>query len=222
MRGIALVHGAHVDSSCWDLVAPELRDRGHRVETADLHRGSLAADTVAAQEVVDGFGGSVVVCGWSYGGMVITGLHLPPDSHLTYLCALLPDLGETAASLSGQHPTGFEALVALDGAGDLVLTGDEIGEFMWADAPPDRAAVARASLRSQAIAPMVESPDRTAWRDTPSTYVVSERDRVVAPDLQREMAQRAGDVVEWDTSHSPMLSRPDLVVALLDRLASRS
>ena len=63
MRGIALVHGAHVGSGCWDFVASELRDRGHQVEAIDLHQGSLAEDTLAAQEVVDGFAGAVVACG---------------------------------------------------------------------------------------------------------------------------------------------------------------
>jgi pimeloyl-ACP methyl ester carboxylesterase len=58
-----------------------------------------------------------------------------------------------------------------------------------------------------------------AWRTTPSTYVVAQRDRVVHPDLQWAMAKRAGDVLEWETSHAPMLSRPELVIDLLDRLA---
>jgi hypothetical protein len=66
MGDVVLVHGAYVDSSCWDSVAGLLRDRGHRVAAADLHRGSLAADTKAAQEAVDGYDGEVVVCGWSY------------------------------------------------------------------------------------------------------------------------------------------------------------
>jgi hypothetical protein len=35
------------------------------------------------------------------------------------------------------------------------------------------------------------------------------------------MAERATHVVEWNTSHSPMLSRPDLIVDLLDGLAAR-
>jgi len=35
-----------------------------------------------------------------------------------------------------------------------------------------------------------------------------------------EMAPRATDVIEWDSSQSAVLSRPDLVVDLLDRLAS--
>jgi pimeloyl-ACP methyl ester carboxylesterase len=220
MSGIVLVHGAHVGPECWELVMPGLRGGGHQAETVALHRGSLAADTAATQEVVDGLDGPVVACGWSYGGMVITGLRLAPGSHLAYVCALMPGERETASALTEPHPTGFGALVALDEAGELVLAGEEIDAFMWADAPPDRAARARAWLRSQAIAPLVEAPVHVAWRTIPSTYVVGRHDRVVHPDLQRAMAKRARHVVEWETSHAPMLSRPELVVGLLDRLAS--
>ena len=67
---------------------------------------------------------------------------------------------------------------------------------------------------------MLDMPARVAWRDTPSTYVITRHDRTMNTELQREMARRAKHVVEWDTSHSPVLSRPDLVVDLLDSLAS--
>jgi len=218
--GIALVHGAWIDSSCWSLVAAPLRDRGHRVALAELHRGTLAADTRAAQEVVDGLGGPVVVCGWSYSGMVITGLELPPGSHLVYLCAFMPDEGESATLLNLRHPGDVMTVVQADDAGDTFLAGDEIDELVWADAPPDLAGAARASLRSQALQTMLDTPARVAWRDTPSTYVITRQDRTMDTELQREMARRAKHVVEWDTSHSPVLSRPDLVVDLLDSLAS--
>ena len=218
MGDIVLVHGAWAGSWCWELVAPKLRERGHRVETVELHRGTLAADTTAAQEVVDGTT-EVVVCGHSYGGMVITGLELPAGSHLVYLCAFMPEEGESATSLNERHPADLGRLLATDERGDLLLVGDEIDALVWADAPAARASAARASLRSQGSVTLMESPPRTAWRDVPSTFVVALRDRVVHPDLQREMARRANHVVEWDTSHMPMLSRPDLVIDLLNGLA---
>jgi pimeloyl-ACP methyl ester carboxylesterase len=67
----------------------------------------------------------------------------------------------------------------------------------------------------------LDTPARVAWRSVPSTYVICRQDRTINPDLQREMAPRATHVVEWNTSHSPMLSRPDLIVELLDGLAAR-
>ena len=47
-------------------------------------------------------------------------------------------------------------------------------------------------------------------------------DQTIAPESQRKMATNATHVVEWDTSHSPMLSRPELVADLLADLAAKA
>jgi pimeloyl-ACP methyl ester carboxylesterase len=219
MGDVVLVHGAYIDSSCWASVAGGLRERGHRVAAVDLHQGTLAADTEVAQQAVDSFGGAVVACGWSYGGMVITGLEVPQGSHLVYLCSVMPDEGENITSLLEGH-TDLDRLAQLDDSGDVFLAGDELDEIVWADAPQDARVTASASLRSQALQSLADSPTRVSWRDVPSTFVVGTQDRCIHPDFQREMAKRASDVIEWDTSHSPPLSRPDLLVELLDRLAT--
>jgi pimeloyl-ACP methyl ester carboxylesterase len=58
------------------------------------------------------------------------------------------------------------------------------------------------------------------WLEVPTTYVVCAQDQALHPDLQRHLADRAGSsVVEWPTGHFPQLSRPDLVIDLLDVLA---
>jgi pimeloyl-ACP methyl ester carboxylesterase len=152
--------------------------------------------------------------------MVITGLDPPAGSYLVYLSAFMPDEGESAISLSDRHPADIASLFQVDDAANLFVEGDEIDEFAWADAPADRAAAARASLRPQAMQTFMDTPARVSWRVVPSTYVICGQDRTVNPDLQREMAQRATHVVEWNTSHSPMLSRPELIVDLLDGLAA--
>jgi pimeloyl-ACP methyl ester carboxylesterase len=215
---VVLVHGSFVDSSAWEGVAGALRDGGTAVELVDLHRGSLAADTAAVQEVVDAVGGPVVLCGWSYGGMPITGTTLPAGSHLVYLCALVPDEGDSAVSLGTRHPTPFNDLVAELGPGELVLTGDDLGAVLWGDAPPAEAGKALASLRTQSLASYMDTPTHIGWRSTPSTLVIGRQDRVLHRSLFDELAPRVDTVVEWDTSHSPMLSRPDLVVDLLREL----
>ena len=73
-------------------------------------------------------------------------------------------------------------------------------------------------LRPQAMQSFLEAPPRVAWRQTPSTYVVGRHDRAFHPQLVDEMASRAVTVTEWETSHSPLLSRPHLVVDLLARI----
>ena len=219
MGDVVLVHGAFIDATCWDSVAQALRERGHRVAAVDLHRGTLTSDTKVAQQAVDTFGGAVVVCGWSYGGMVITGLALPAGSHLVYLCSFMPDESECMTALLDGH-TDLDRVLQVDASGDFLLVGDEVDEIVWADAGPELRATARAALRSQASQSALDTPAHVSWREVPSTFVIGTQDRCVHPDFQREMAQRASQVVEWDTSHSPPLSRPDLVVELLDRLAA--
>jgi pimeloyl-ACP methyl ester carboxylesterase len=216
--GVVLVHGSFVDGSLWAPVADRLRGGGHRVEVVELHRGSLDGDTRAAQAAVDAVGGPVVVCGWSYGGMVITGLDLPLGSHLVYLCALMPDEGESAISLGSEHPGGIDSILGADDAGELVLAGEDLDQVLWGDADADMAEKARAALRSQSMQSFLDTPSTIAWRDTPSTYVVGRHDCVFHPDLVKEMSGRATTAVEWDTSHSPNLSRPELVADLLSGL----
>jgi len=215
---VVLVHGRCLTGAVWDPVADGLRDRGRQVEVVELHRGSLLADTEAVQDVVDLLGEPVVVCGWSYGGMVITGIALGSSSHLVYLCALMPAEGESAIELGSRHPGGLAALVDTDEAGDLVLRGDQLDEILWSDAPAETATMARTMLRPQAMQSFREAPPRIAWRQTPSTYVVGRYDRAFHRQLIDEMASRASTVIEWDTSHAPLLSRPDLVVDLLARI----
>lgn len=223
MGQVVLVHGAWVHATAWEAVAEDLRGRGHRVEAVELHRGTLDADTRAVQSVVDGLGGTVTVCGWSYGGMVITGLHLPAGSRLVYLTAFMPDEGETAADLAQRFPeSDLQAILSVDDSGNTVLAGsDEVmAAALWADLPAGRASRLRASLSGQPLVSFATPPASIAWRETPSTYVVCLEDRAIRPELQRFMARRADHVVEWHSSHSPMLSRPEVVADLLAGMAS--
>ena len=151
--------------------------------------------------------------------MVITGLKSASVRHLVYLTAFMPDQDESATSLNQRQPAELGTVLQFNDAGDSVLVGHEIDELVWADAPPHVAAAARASLRPQARQTFIDAPLRVSWRNVPSTYVISRGDRIINPDLQRQLARRAMHVVEWDTSHAPMLSRPDLVIDLLDELA---
>jgi len=222
MGNIVLVHDAWGGAWCWDAVAPELRGRGHEVRTPELHRGSLAGDTAAVQADVDELAGPAVVVGWSYGGMVITGLELSPGSRLVYVAAFMADDGETPFELGTRVSTALNEVIQPneDGTVSLVGNGTAIDDALWADAPAAEAARARAALRPQAIAALTEPPGRIAWKDVPSAYLLCRQDRALHPDTQRAFAARASEVVEWDASHSPVLSRPAELAVLLDKLAS--
>jgi pimeloyl-ACP methyl ester carboxylesterase len=55
-----------------------------------------------------------------------------------------------------------------------------------------------------------------AWRHKPSWYLVTSEDRMIPPDRQRWMAQRAGaTTVETAASHSVFVSHPEAVTELI-------
>ena|ERR1700722_1787176 len=61
-----------------------------------------------------------------------------------------------------------------------------------------------------------------AWKKKPSWYIVANNDRTVHPDLQRFAAKRMGASVHAiDSSHVPMLSRPEFVTDVI-RAAAKS
>jgi len=56
----------------------------------------------------------------------------------------------------------------------------------------------------------------TAWKSKPNWYIVAKKDRTVHPDLERAMAKRMGATTyELDSSHVPMLSKPDFVLDVI-------
>jgi pimeloyl-ACP methyl ester carboxylesterase len=91
--------------------------------------------------------------------------------------------------------------------------------IFFADCNDADAEWAISQLGPQPASSFQQTIDAAAWRDVPSTYVVCAEDRAIAPWVQHAFAARATHSVVWPTSHSPFLSRPDLLVDLLADLA---
>lgn len=220
---VVLVHGAFHDGWCWELVRRALDERGVPNLSLDLPFGGLDADAGALRALLDAVDGPVVLCGHSYGGMVISQAASGRDDvdHLVYLCAVqVADPAELAASFK---PTLLMEHLVHGDDGVTTVDPDWAVECFYHDCDPELAAAAVARLRPMAngIGAAPEStPVRPAWMDIASTYVVCTDDRTVHPDSQREMAAHASAVVEMATSHSPMLSRPDLVADLLAKVVA--
>ena len=219
MVSVVLVHGLWHVPAHFDLVTAPLRAAGVEVTVPQLHRGSLAADTAAVQEVVDAMAAPPVVLGHSYGGSVITGL--TGVGHLVYVAAFVPDHGQSAASLGGADaPVGAAVRRRSDGWSEV--DPDLAVAALYADCSPELAAWAVALLRAQVPGCGRGVPERTAWRTTASTYAICAEDRAVDPDLQRYLARRCTTSRQWPTGHSPFISRPDLVLDVLDEVRHRS
>ena len=95
------------------------------------------------------------------------------------------------------------------------LLPDNPKHVFYADCPPDVAERAAAALVPQRKLVFSQELHTAAWQTVLSTYVVCTRDNAIPPALQELMAQRAGIVSHLDASHSPFLSRPDEVTAII-------
>jgi pimeloyl-ACP methyl ester carboxylesterase len=89
-----------------------------------------------------------------------------------------------------------------------------VGTF-YADCPPAVATSAAAALVPQRKDSFCQELRAAAWQRVPSTYVVCGRDNAVPPEAQARMSARAGTVSHIDSGHSPFLSRPSEVTAII-------
>lgn len=223
-KSIVLVHGAWHGSWCWQRVIPLLERRGFAVRAVDLPStgidpppgADLSADAAAVRNVIDEMAGDVLVCGHSYGGMVIShpavGTH-PRVVHLAYVCAFVPDRGQSLLSIGDGKPAPW---INLDEHGMTLPDLDRAAELLFGDCDPETQKWATGRLRRQPAAPFAEPVGDPAWLRTESTYIVCTQDRVMPLELQRGLfASRTGSTFELEASHSPLLSRP---VQLAERL----
>jgi pimeloyl-ACP methyl ester carboxylesterase len=102
--------------------------------------------------------------------------------------------------------------------GTTTVRADGAVESFFNDCDEATAADAVAQLGPQPIVTLADTPTAVAWRKRPSTYVVCTEDLAVPPALQRAMADRCTESVEWPTGHSPFLSAPERVADLLSYL----
>ncbi|MDZ4826304.1 MAG: alpha/beta hydrolase [Actinomycetota bacterium] len=224
-RTAVLVHGAWHGAWCWSQVVALLDAPGVRTVAVDLPSvnrpdATLTDDADHVRAAIDAIGGPVVLVGHSYGGAVVTdaGAH-PAVDHVVYLTAFALDTGESilANELKGGEEMELGQLVEYDG--DVMrLDLTRAIPYFFHDCTEAVAADAVARLRDHSIVSFGGAPRAIAWREKPSTYVVCTDDQGLPEALQRSAAARCERVIDWPTSHSPFLSRPDLVADLVRKL----
>lgn len=219
---LLLVHGAWHGAWCWERVLPFLSRLGVTARTVDLpsvHDSErapavIAADAMAVRNLIETISGHVVLCGHSYGGMVIThpiaGNH-PRVKRLIYLCAYMLDSGESPADFRNEPD---RPNVIVDEKGMMMPDMNSVAERFFGDCDLELQQWAMQRLRAMPT-PMDTMPG-AAWHSVPSTYIVCTQDRAISVRLQREVfAPRARQVLEMATSHSPFLSQPGALAELL-------
>lgn len=227
---VVLVHGAWHGAWCWDLVVDRLQRLDVPVVAIDLPGHGASTEPLtdlhghgdAVHAALDAIDGPVVLVGHSYGGAAITdaGTH-PSVRHLVFLTAFSLDAHESIIVNDlpdGEHAELADAIQFTED-GTIVVDPARAGGIFYADCEPAAVATYVSNLVPEGAAGFSQLPRAVAWRERPSTYVVCTEDRAIAPALQRRLATRCNEVIEWPTSHSPFASRPELVSDLLAGLA---
>jgi pimeloyl-ACP methyl ester carboxylesterase len=114
VNNIVLVHGAFADGSGWRPVYDRLVAKGYHVSLVQEPETGLADDIAATRRVIDMQDGPVVLVGHSWGGQVITDAGTDDKVRsLVYVAALVPDVGESTASLHKRIPAASKAVKPL-------------------------------------------------------------------------------------------------------------
>lgn len=217
--GVAvLVHGLWHGAWTWDLVREQLAAAGVSAEAVELPLTSLADDIAAVRATLDAATEPITLVAHSYGGAVITGIGAHPAVRcLIYLAAFQLDVDESVSRVRPDLELPATRLGdALQVSADLVALDPVLGrELLYHDAPAAVADASMARMRPVARRLFRDVPTDFAWRDIPSSYIACADDRVVHPQLQRVMAERAGTVTELSCGHSAPLVRPAEVAELI-------
>jgi len=213
---IVFCHGLWADGSCFSKLIVPLQAEGYECIAAQYGLNSTAEDVSLTKATIGRVSSPVVLVGHSYGGTVITGAGVDERvAGLVYICALAPDTDETSQTQQSNFPTTdvFSQIEVVDGRiwlrreGTKFFCGDlseQEQKLVWATQGVPKPDLFNAKAGG------------TAWKSKPSWYIVGKEDHTVHPDLERFFAKRMGATAyELDSSHVPMLSRPDLVTDVI-------
>lgn len=220
---VIFVHGACVRDAdwWWSRMTRPLAARGITTLAVPLPScgeaggtlGDLADDVESCRQAIAKADGPVVLCGHSYGGMIVT--EAGADERVTrliYLTSVMPDTGQSQADLIGAEPAPWlqpdESTVGVD--------PNMVRKYFLQDCDPATADAAVARLTRQSLKPFTQAPREIAWHSTPASYVVCTEDLATPPETQRKRVRDGVRLVEFDAGHHPFLSRPDAFAQTLD------
>jgi pimeloyl-ACP methyl ester carboxylesterase len=217
---IVFCHGIWADGSCFSKVIPALQSDGHEVIAAQYGMESFEEDVATIKRTLNRVSGPVLLVGHSYGGATITAAGVDDRvTGLVYIAAVAPDVGETVQDQLDKYPSDiFSRVEVADGCAWMLPNGTEFfcgdlseqeQKLVWATHfPPVADLFQQQKIKS------------TPWKAKPSWYILATKDHTVHPDLQRWVSKRMGaTVTEVESSHVPMLSKPDVVIEVIRKAA---
>lgn len=227
MSTFVLVHGGWDGGWAWRPVARELQAEGHEVFTPTLtgsgERVHLASPAVGLDtHVLDIVNvlryedlSDVILVGFSYSGMVITGVaEQIPDriAQLIYLDAFAPQDGQSVAALAGPEIMSFMEMAAQShGEGWRVPHN-----------PPDADRRSDFLLRSAQQSLAVKNPQAARLKHTYVQFTGKPPDdftKLIMGRIAARVQQEGWHYREMPFGHFPLLEKPREVAGLLLELA---
>jgi pimeloyl-ACP methyl ester carboxylesterase len=214
---IVLVHGVWADGSSWSKVIPILENAGHRVIAVQLPLHSLSDDVATVKRAIDLVGGPTILVGHSYGGFVITnaGYNNQNLTGLVYVSAFGPDEGESTANFVdvAKLPPG---LLVFDSGGYAYINPEMFHQAFVQDANATEAKTLAVVQKPAHQSILTEPSGPPAWKQLPTWFEVSESDRIIPPDAQRQFAQRMNaTTISLNSSHASLVTHPDEIAQLI-------
>jgi pimeloyl-ACP methyl ester carboxylesterase len=214
--GIVFAHGLWADGSCFSKLITALQAEGFEVAASQHSLDSLDGDITMVIRTLGRVSSPILLVGHSYGGTLITAAGTDDRvAGLVYIAALAPDETETSQGQQDKFPVTdvFNYIDVTDGR--IWLRPDGVPCFAG-DLPESEQKLVWATQMVPDPGLFNQKAEGTAWRSKPSWYIVANNDRTVHPELQRAAAQRMGaKTFDVDSSHVPMLSRPDFVLDVI-------
>jgi pimeloyl-ACP methyl ester carboxylesterase len=169
--------------------------------------GDLYDDVDACRQAIAEADDPVVLCGHSYGGVIITEAGV--DDRVTqvlYLTSVMPDAGQSQADLIGSEPAPW---LAPSDDGTVGVDRDMVREYFLQDCDHVTTEQALSRLTRQSLTPFSQPPRQIAWQQKPASYIVCTADLATPAEVQRRRVRPGARLVEFDAGHHPFLSRPD-------------
>ena len=218
---IVFCHGIWADGSCFSKLIPALQKDGHEVIAVQYGLDSFEEDVATVKRTLNRVGRPVLLVGHSYGGATITASGVDDRvAGLVYIGAVAPDVGETVQEQLDKYPSDiFSRVEVADGRAWMLPNGTE---FFAGDLSEEEQKLVWATHYAP-VADLFQQQKikSTPWKSKPSWFILTTKDHTVHPDLQRWVSKRMGaTVVEVESSHVPMLSKPDVVIEVIRKAAA--
>ncbi|QQN85354.1 alpha/beta fold hydrolase [Bacillus toyonensis] len=235
MSTYVLVHGAWQGEWAWELVKPQLEALSHTVITLDLpgsRKDTTPSQNITLDSYVDAVTATinqqtekVIVVGHSMGGIVITQTaELIPNKidKLVYLCAFLPQNGESLGSkLDGEAGPQF-SINENDMTAELIPNLIE-KTFLNATENEEIKEASSKKMRPQPLGPFQQQLkiSEENFGTVDRIYIETTLDRAIPIDFQRRMNTETpcSKIITLEADHSPFFSKATELVNCLHALS---